>query len=282
MAPKNIPDMADSGKSWHDKVLEADDLWAQVGRLLATQSVTLPQTPRRPDVRMIVNNVSGNDISFRNPGDHSNSKPEHIPATGDKTAAMIMVKGQTLDEQYKNAETLFKKYDLGTQGLSAKFIADMAQGKLDDLVDEAYGPAPFEAQTEKLVDVAWTDANGATSTITPQKGQSAAFGARAATKETVFIAQFHIYVKGTGTTAELVESEGMAIAVSEDWQTKKETTRPIVASVAKTYYGDHFDTIPVANVHPDGIVKAIDLKNGTVIRRAPPAPHKKSANGPRR
>ncbi len=280
MAPKNIPDTAGNARSWYDKVIEADDLWAQVKRLLDTHAITLPQTPRRPDVRMIINNVSGKDITFRNPGDHSNSKPEHIPATGDKTAAMIMVKGATLDEQHKNAETLFKKYDLGTQGLSAKFIADMDQGKLDDLVDEAYGPAPFDAQAGKLVDVAWTDANGTTSTITPQKGQSAAFGARAATEETVFIAQFHIYVKGTGTTPELVESEGMAIAVSEDWQTKKETTRPIVASIAKTYYGDHFDAIPVAVVHPDGIVKEIDLKNGSVIKRAPPAPHKKPANGP--
>ncbi len=266
-------------KTWEDKVLDADLLWAQVKSLLAHQSLELPKTPRRPDVRLIVKNISGHDISFQNPGNHANGKPEHIPATGDSTAAMLMIKGSTLDEQHKNAETLFKKYDLGARGLSTEFIEDLMQGKLASLVDEAYGPAPFETQTAKLVDVSWADADGKTSAISPCKGLNAAFGARAATEENVFMAQFHIYVKGTGTTAELVESEGMAIAVSTDWQTKKETTRPIVASVARAYYGDHFEAIPVAIVHPDGLVREINFKKKSGVMTADKKPPRRKKPG---
>ena len=264
-----------NGKSWQDKVLDADKIWNQIKIMLSAQSLQLPQTPRRPDVRLIINNISGHDIQFQNPGDHSGSKPELIPSTGDKTAAMLMVKGATLDEQYKNAETLYTKYDLGTGGLSEAFVTDLKQGKLAELVDEAYGPAHFQSQAEKLTDLTWTALEGISSNIPAKKGASAAYGARAATQETVFLAQFPIYVKGTGTTSELVESAGMAIAVSSDWETGKETTRPIVPSVAKIYYGENFEKIPVAIVHPDGLVKEIDLKNGTVIKRDANPPQKK-------
>lgn len=247
--------------SWQDKVLGADQLWGQVKTMLGAQGIALPATPRRPDVRMIINNISGHEVRFKNPGDHSGSKEEKIAASGDSTAVMVMVKGATLSEQYKNAETLYQRYNLNTEGLSYSFIADLKSGAINDLIAEAYGPAPFQGQTDKLVDVSWTDDNGATSNIKPQKGANAAFGARAATSETVFLAQFHIYVKGTGTTPELVESSGMTIAVSSDRQTGAETTRPIVPSVAKTYYGEHFANMPVAIVHPDGMIKEIRLKN---------------------
>lgn len=252
-------------KTWQDKVIEADKIWNQVKEMLAGHGLQLPETPRRPDVRLIINNISGHDVQFQNPGDHSASKPEIIPAAGDKTAAMVMVRGATLDEQYKNARIIYRKYDLGTQGLSQDFITALAQGELADLVAEAYGPAPFQSQAEKLVDVAWTVLEGKESRIIPEKGTSAAYGARAATEEKVFLAQFHIYVRGTGTTPELVESNGMNIAVSADWKTGSETTRPIVPSVAKVYYGQNFDQIPAVIVHPDGKVKAVDLKNGVVI-----------------
>lgn len=266
MALGNTFNNFSNGKSWQDKVLDADAIWAQVNAALSANGLKLPPTARRPDVRMIISNVSGAPVQFLNPGDHSGSKQEVIPATGDKTAAMVMVKGATLDEQYKNAEALYKKYDLGTQGLSTEFVADLMQGKLADFIAEAYGPAPFQSQAEKLVNVTWAAADGTSSEIIPEHGFAAAYGARAATTETVFLAKFHIYVKGSTTTAELVESDGMNIAVSSDWQTKVETTRPIVPSVAKTYYGAHFGAIPAVIVHPDGMIKEIDLKNGTVIR----------------
>ena len=63
--------------------------------ILAANKITLPMTPRRPDLRLILNNKSGIDQVFKNPGDHS-SKAEVIPAEGDNTAAMIMLVGDTL------------------------------------------------------------------------------------------------------------------------------------------------------------------------------------------
>lgn len=254
-----------TNKGWQDKVLEADAIWSQVKSMLAEHNLALPKTPRRPDVRMIVNNISGQEVRFQNPGDHSGSKEEVIPGTGDKCAVMVMVAGETLTEQHKNAAEIYSRYSLGTNGLSPEFINDMKTGKLAGLVNEAYGPAPFTGQAEKLVRVEWKLEDGTSSETVPMFGNAAAYGARAATTEEVFLAQFHIYIKGSTTTAELVESSGMAIAVSEDWQTKAVTTRPIVPSVAKTYYGEHFETMPEVTVHPDGKVIGIDFKTGTTI-----------------
>lgn len=252
-------------KSWQDKVLEADGIWAQVKELLDEAGASLPQTPRRPDVRLIVANVGAADVRFFNPGDHSGSKEEVIPPTGDSTAAMIMIKGDTLKAQYDNAALLYAQYDLGTLGLSDAFVQDLRDGKLADIIAEAYGPAPLVSQAGKLADVAWEKENGETDSIAPVCGTAAAYGARPATTETVFLAQFQIFVKGSGTVPELAEGYGMNVAVSEDWKTKKVSTRPIVPSVAATYYGAHTAQIPVVTVHPDGVVKSVDLKNGTVI-----------------
>lgn len=265
------------GQSWQDKVVEGDAIWAQVKALLDTHGISLPQTPRRPDVRLIVSNISGRDMQFQNPGDHSGANEEVIPSTGDKTAVMIMVKGATLTAQAANAKELFKTYNLAAEGLSQRFVDDLKSGKLADYIDEAYGPAPFEQQSSKLVDVTWKMKDGASSNVPSEKGTHAAYGARAATSENVFLAQFQIYIKGTGTTPELAEGYGMNIAVASDWQTGKESTRPIVPSVAQTYYGEHTDKIPVVTLHPDGYVKSIDLKDGRVIAHDTPPPAAKPA-----
>lgn len=264
------------GQSWQDKVVEGDVIWAQVKSLLDTHGVSLPSTPRRPDVRLIVSNISGTDVRFQNPGDHSASKEEVIPSTGDKTAVMIMVKGASLTAQAATAKELFKKYNLAEDGLTQRFVDDLKAGKLADYIDEAYGPAPFEEQVSKLVDVTWRAQDGTSATVPPTHGTYAAYGARAATNENVFLAQFQIYIKGTGTTPELAEGYGMNIAVASDWKTGKESTRPIAPSVAKTYYGEYTDNIPVVTLHPDGWVKQIDLKNGAVIAHDTPPPTAKA------
>lgn len=252
-------------KGWEEKVLEGDKLWAQVKAMLAENNLALPRTPRRPDIRLIINNLSGNKIRFRNPGVHSGNKEETIPAAGDKSAIMVMLTGDTLEAQQKNSDDLYSRYNLGVSGLSPEFLQDMKDGELSGLVSEAYGPAPFAGQAEKLVEVDWVKDDGSLSKSVPVKGAAAAYGARAATNEVVFLAKFNIYVKGSTTTPELVESSGMAIAISEDWQTKAETTRPIVPSVAKTYYGAHFANMPEVTVHPDGKVVAVNLKNDTIV-----------------
>lgn len=258
-----------NAKSWKEKIVVADQIWSQVKQALQAAGASMPLTPRRPDVRLILNNVSGLDQIFRNPGDHS-SKAEHVPAAGDKTAAMVMIKGDTLTDQYDNAGKLMQRYKLAEEGLSSAFVQALQSGEALDLVREAYGPAPFEGQAGKLVEVSWKDANGKVSTIVPQRSLAAAFGARAADKETAFLSEMVIFVKGSTTTPELVENAGMVIAVSQDWQTGAETTKPIALSVAKEFYGEHYAAIPVVSVHPDGHVQSIDLKNGTIINLDPP------------
>ena len=252
-------------QKWRDKVIDADSIWSQVKNILAARGLELPETPRRPDVRLILDNKTGIDQLFRNPANHANDKSEHIPGTGDKTAAMVMVAGATLAEQYVNARTLFEKYDLGAQGLSPAFVAALKNDRAGGLATEAYGPAPYAGQSAKLVDVAWDNADGTTAAIAPVFGAAGSYGARAATAETALRAPVHVYVKGTGTTPELMETDGMVIAVARDWQSGAESTRPIVASVAREFYGQHYASIPTVVLNPDGQVHSIDLKNGTVI-----------------
>ncbi len=263
-----MPILFQGPKSWKEKVVSADNVWSQVSAVLKANNMTLPGTPRRPDVRLILDNVDGFEKIFRNPGDHSNSKAERVPGAGDKTAAMVMLRGETLAEQQASARTLVERFSLNEKGLSSEFVQALANGGIDALVKEAYGPAPFKGQAEKLVDVDWTDADGTATRIAPAFGRAAAYGARAAAQETALNASIIVYVKGTTTTPELVESEGMVIAVEQDWKTGAVTTRPIVASVAREFYGEHFKTMPVVDVHPDGYVTRIDLKNGTVFELA--------------
>lgn len=259
-----------ANKNWQDKVFEGDQLWAQVRDALAKEGRELPGTPRRPDVRLIVNNISGQDISFANPGDHSGGKRELIPASGDKTAAMVMVQGATLAEQYGNAAKLYAEYNLANEGLSERFVADLESGKLNTLVAEAYGPAPLADQAEALKQFDWRENGSAASdTFAPVKGDAAAYGARPPKDEKVFIAQFYIFVKGTTTVPELIEGGSIAVAVASDWQTGAETTRPIAPSVARGYYGEHFANIPVAHVHPEsGAIKDVTF----IARAGAPAP----------
>jgi len=266
-------------QKWRDKVIDADSIWSQVKNILQSRGLELPETPRRPDVRLILDNKTGVDQLFRNPANHANDKSEHIPGSGDKTATMVMVAGATLAEQYANARTLFEKFDLAEDGLSPAFVTALKNDSAGGLVTEAYGPAPYAGQSGKLVDVEWNNAAGATANITPVFGAAGSYGARAATAETALRAAVHVYVKGTGTTAELMETDGMIIAVAKDWQSGAESTRPIVASVAREFYGQNYANIPTIVLNPDGQVRSIDLKNGTAIdlyddrgRAASPAP----------
>ncbi len=230
-------------------------------------NLELPKTPRWPDVRLILKNVSGVPVMFRNPGDHS-SKAEAIPASGDKTAAMVMVVGDSIGDQRWAARELCKMYDLDNEGLNQAFIEAIANG--EPLIREAYGPAPFETQVDRLVDVTWQSVDRV-DTVEPVKTDVCAYGARPAESEHAMRTEFLIMVQGTTTNPEFMENEGMVVAVSEDWKTQIESTRPIVPSVAKGFYGQHYkDTLPIVRMNPDGLIQSIDLNNGTVVDVEPP------------
>lgn len=270
MADNAIP--FNTSQTWPQRVLIADDIWQQVKEILETHGETLPKTPRRPDTRLILNNVSDKTISFLNPGDHSNETPEEIPAQGEKTAVMVMLQGDTLEKQLQNARTLVETYNLQATGFTPEFAALLGTDATTGLVKEAYGPAPHQGQSEKLVDVTWTAKDGSSIKIAPVASDVCSYGVRAPENETIFSNKMMIFVQGSDTTPELIEGAGICIAVSSDWQTGIESTRPIAPSVAQEFYGEHFNSIPRVKVDPDGNVQSINLSNGKVFEVAPPKP----------
>lgn len=246
-----------AGQTWSQKVFEADHIWAQVEQALKNAGAELPKTPRRPDIRIILNNTTGKTLQFLNPGDHSGEKQEFIPGTGDQTAVMIMPGGTTLAEQYANAKLLDEKYGLSEKGLSEEFVRAMAKETQAGTLLEAYGPAPFEGQAARLAGLEWSG-----NTITPVIEGNIAYGARPPEKQSVFRSEIAIFIKGTSTTPEKMEMEGMCVAVTSDWQTGLVSTRPIVPSVAKDFYGDHYRNMPTVELDTEGNLASIDLKNG--------------------
>jgi hypothetical protein len=255
-------------QSWSEKTFQADKIWQQVKDALAKTGATLAPTPRRPDVRLIVNNISGGDITFQNPGQHAD-KPEVIPASGSDTAAMIMLAGETLSDQHLHAFDLYNRFNLAAKGLTAAFAAFVQTPEAKEFLNEAYGPAPFEAQSKKLVQVDWTPLRRPMTSVTPVFGAACSFGARAATSDNAFLATVNIYVEGTKTAPERMENRGMVIAVTFGNEGGEDKTRPIAPSVAEEFYGIHFDKVPLVILDVDGRLQRIDLKNNSTIHINP-------------
>ena len=253
-------------KYWSEKVIAADAVWKQVKNILERMKIDLPKTLRRPDIRLIVNNTSGQEITFQNPGDHSGGKPEIVPGEGDDTAAMIMLAGDTLADQQINAHQLTTRFQLAANGLTQEFVAFLGTEEAQAYIVEAYGPAPFAGQVSKLAKVEWKEYDGKKLSIHPEVGTASAFGARPAAEEKVVISIARIAVKGTKTVPEFMDNRGIVIAISEDWQTGEESTRPIVPEVAQGFYGEYYTDIPKVYIDIDGRVATIDLMNGSMIK----------------
>lgn len=249
--------------SWPEKVFKADVIWVQLKEILSAAGHDIAPIPRRPDIRLVINNVSSNSFSFQNPGDHSNSKPEVIPPTGSNTAAMIMLKGESLVEQYNNAATLVERFHLDTDGLTPEFVAFINTDEAVPYIKEAYGPAPFKQQSAKLKVVDWVSYDGCAQSIEPIFHDRCSFGARTPTQEIAFTTTMCVYVQGTNSTPEMMDIAGMVIAVSA--QDDTQTTRPIAPTVAKDFYGQNYESMPVVTISTDGQIQKIDLRNGTVI-----------------
>jgi len=249
-------------QTWQQRVLSADDIYKQVKDTLDAHGKEMPATLRRPDIRLILENNSGEELKFMNPGDHAKENVEIIPADGESKAVMIMLKGDSLDEQMANAQQLVEKFNLDEKGFTKEFAHALGHEQTQDLVAEAYGPAPFTGQSDKLVALNWEAGEGTDVCVEPIKGALCAYGARKADKETVFAASVEVFVKGTHTIAECAEGTAMCIALAQDWETQEVSTRPIVPSVAKEFYGAHYDDMPAVSVGADGNVREIDLKDG--------------------
>lgn len=217
---------------------------------------SIPETQRRPDLRMVVLNTTDADIKFVNPGGHSDQTEDIPPGK----AAMLMVQGDTLLEQEHNAEILKARYGVGENRLQLA-LSDFNAGKLKGLVNEVYGPVSFDEQAARLVDTTWRAADGSTAVIHPIVTHNEAIGVRPAAEEEVFLVKGKPgdTLRGTDTVAEKFNREGLiAVAVSKG-QDGKTRTRPIDIEVAKSYYGDAFNEIPVIDLDDQGRVEEVDL-----------------------
>ena len=56
--------LSPDGKSWAERVVLADGVWRQIAGLMHAGAHELPTTPRRPDLRLILNNISGSTQKF--------------------------------------------------------------------------------------------------------------------------------------------------------------------------------------------------------------------------
>lgn len=256
----NKPELPFNEKqSWPEKVFSADSFWAQVEQMLTTNGKELPTTARRPDVRMVLQNTSDTTANFLNPGDYTGGAQEKIPSG---KAAMVMLQGDTLEEQQANAQQLEEEFNLGENGLSQDFCEALGNGRLSHLVKEAYGPSEFEGQTSKLVSVNW---DRATTSIDPVVHENCSYGARAPSDEKVFAASFVMFVEGTDTSAEQTTPASICVAVESDWQTQKISTRPIQVDVAQGFYGSGFDNMPSVVIDVSGNVLSLDLRDGSPV-----------------
>lgn len=266
-------------KNWVDKVHMGDTIADQVKYVFDKNGYELEAVERKPEVRMVVDNLSGEEKRFLNPGDHSGGEKETIPGTdtGNGKAVQVKFHGDTLEDQIANAQAVFDQFNLGENGLSDEFIAALENGELSDKVKEAYGPSRFGEQSAALKEeLSWVDVEGNATELVKTQGQAAAFGPRQ-NKERVFLCQYPIYVQGTTSIAELVESSGMYVAVNQHWQTGEDETKPIVPSVGVHYYGKNADQIPVVTLSTDGIVKDITLANGRTLTPFPEGAEKRMA-----
>ena len=177
---------------------------------------------RAPDVRVILKtNDSGAEHVFANHA-YPDNDPSKVIYDG-ANAIMIMPAHDTPRAQLFAARQIIDAVkSAGLEGgITPEFI-DRAivkpQGKLRKFAAQIYGPAPFEAQANRLVDVSIQGVNGGFDIVKPDRGAGYAVGMRAAEKEEAFMvicegSPEEIFVKGGKQAATAMSIIGDAAGV---------------------------------------------------------------------
>lgn len=245
--------------------LDGDQILSAIkGHAVKLGIESAPLTPRRPDVRGIVLNRTDGEIQFKNPGGHSD-QIETIPAG---QAFMIMPKGDSMAEQITHVKAVFERFQLAESGVTQEFLSALADGDLNDLVAEAYGPAPYDQQKDALVDsLTWKEANGEVFEMIATKASGGSFGVRAPREEEVYCIHFHdskpgdtASLRGTNTVAENLVDGKIYLGVTQDWKTKEISIKPIAPSVATQFYGEYLANIPTVKVDRAGNVTELKIQ----------------------
>lgn len=248
---------------WRQHVARADYVFAQVERALKAAQINLEETPRCPDVRVFARHASAGEpgakpIYFMNPENHAKGGHEELPANGPKTAMIIVPAPQgNLSDQFELARYIVEKFGL-ENGITQEAAARIGTPETKGLIDKAYAPCNFEAEAKNLTELTWDTGRGF-ETISPAMAEKIAFGCRPPRGELAMRIEFALFVQGTTTIAEQIENEGMVIAISKHWETGELSSKPIVPSVAKGYYGQGYHSLPLVTADPDGNVHKILL-----------------------
>ena len=177
---------------------------------------------RAPDVRVILKTAAtGANHIFANHA-YPDNKPSEVVYDGSK-ALMIMPARDTPRAQLFAARQIVEAVkNAGLQdGITPEFIDNTIvkpEGKLRKFTAQIYGPAPFDAQAGRLVDVAIPGAGGGSDIVKPDRGAGYAVGMRAAEKEEAFMiicegSPDEVFVKGGKQAATAMSIIGDAMNV---------------------------------------------------------------------
>lgn len=146
---------------------------------------------RPSDVRVLLRtaDLQGLEYEFPNHG-HPDNELSTVAFDG-QNAIVIMPEGATPHRQLFSARQIVDKFNsLGLQAVTPEFMENHVvkkDGLCRKFAAQAYGPAPFEAQTARFVECSIPGANGGFETIKPVIEPGYAMGMRAPTKEMAFL-----------------------------------------------------------------------------------------------
>jgi hypothetical protein len=187
--------------------LSGDDILAQISPQLRGD---ISRHERPSDVRLILRTApTGQTYSFANFG-HPDNERSTVTFNGDD-AIMIMPAGETARSQLFSAFQIvsrMKAKGVDRTGVTPEFMQSEIvnpKGLAHRFTAQAYGPAPFTTQADRLVPVDIPGQNGQSETISPTKEAGYALGMRAPVKEEAFLVIHmdeaeNVFVKG-GKTA---------------------------------------------------------------------------------
>lgn len=199
--------------------IDADHVLAQISPQLRGD---VSSFERPSDVRLILRTAAcgGQGYSFPNHG-HPDNEVSHVNFDGEN-GIMIMPAGDTPRQQLSSALGIVDT--LKGQNLShatPDFIENHIVNKAalsHRFAAQVYGPAPFTAQADRLVDVSIPGRDNQPEMIKPQRTAGYALGMRAPVKEEAFLLLYmgntkSLFLKGGEQAASLISNMHDALSV---------------------------------------------------------------------
>lgn len=191
-------------------IFNADLILAQIHPQLRGD---ISKQDRPSDVRVILRTASlgGQACSFPNHG-HPDNEMSTVSFDGE-SAIMVMPEGETARKQLFSAlQIVSRMQEQGLTHITPEFLNNSIvnkSGLSHRFAAQVYGPAPFTAQADRLVDTAIPGQNGNPEIIKPVREDGYAVGMRAPVKEEAFLLVYmgqteNLFLKGGAQAATLL------------------------------------------------------------------------------